>query len=75
MYKTDAEKICDVEVESECLLADYSNTYCRSIPLAKDPEDFEVVVEYSYIVNNTSPEPQTVEKVVWNFNGNNNDLT
>ena len=57
------------------MLADYSNTDYLSIPPAGDIEDFEVVVECSYIVTTTSIKPQTVEKLVRNFNGNDNDMT
>ena len=64
VYEIDVENICDVEVEAECVLADDSNTDCCSIPPAENIEDCEVVVKYSYIVTNTSPKPQTVDKVV-----------
>ena len=73
-YEFDVEKICDVEVEIECVLADGSNIDCRSIPAAEDLEDCEVLVEYSYIVSNTSPTPQTVDEFVRNFNGNDQSL-
>ena len=75
VYEIDVEKICDVEVEAECLLADDINNDCRLIPPVEYPEDCEVVVEYSYTVTNTSPKHQTVDKVVWNFNGDDNDMT
>ena len=47
MYKFDVEKICDVVVETECVLADDSNTYCCLIPSSEETEDCEVVLEYS----------------------------
>ena len=56
------------------MLADGSNIECRSIPAAEDLEDCEVLVEYSYIVSNTSPTPQTVDELVRNFNGNDQSL-
>ena len=34
VYEIDVENIFDVEVESECVLAYYINTDCRSIPPA-----------------------------------------
>ena len=57
------------------MLADDSNTDCCLIPPAKDPEDCEVVVEYNYIVTITILKPQNIDKVVRNFNGNDDDLT
>ena len=47
VYKFDVEKICDVGVETECVLADDSNTYCCLIPSSEETEDCEVVLEYS----------------------------
>ena len=46
-YEFDVEKICDAEVETECVFADNSNTDCCSIPSAEDPKYCEVVVENS----------------------------
>ena len=37
MYEFDVEKICEVEVETECALEDGSNTDCHSIPPAEYP--------------------------------------
>ena len=50
------------------MLADGSNNDWCSIPAVEDMEDCYYVVEYSYIVTNTSPTPQTVRKLVQNFN-------
>ena len=75
VYEIDVKKICDVEVEAECVLAYDINTDCSLIPPSEETEECEVVVEYSYIVTNTIPKYQTVDKVMWNFNVNNNDLT
>ena len=57
MYEFHVENICDVEVETECVLADGSNSDCSSIQPDEEPEDCEVVLEYSYIVTNTRPNP------------------
>ena len=68
------DEFYDVEVDMQCVLADGSNTDYPSIPPDEDMEDCDVAVEYSYIVTNTSPNPQTVKKLVQNFNGNDKDL-
>ena len=75
VYEFYVEKICDVEVETECVLEDGSSTDCHSISSYEEPEDCEFVLEYSYIVTNTSPNLQTVDKLVRNFNVNDDDLT
>ena len=75
VHEFDVENIFDVEVETEYVLADDSNNDCHSIPPAEEPEDYEVVVEYSHIVTNIIQKPQTVDKLVPNFNGNDNDIT
>ena len=64
VYEIDVEKICGVKCVAECVLAEYSNIEFRPIPPDEEPEDWEVVVKYSYIVTNTSPKPQNVGKVV-----------
>ena len=56
------------------MLVDGSNTDCSLIPPYEDMEDCDFVVEYSYIVSNTRPTPQTVYKLVCNINGNDKDL-
>ena len=63
-YAFVVEKICDVEVEIEYVLEDGSNNDWCSIPAAEYLEDCDVAVEYSYIVTNTSPIPQIVEKCI-----------
>ena len=77
VYEFDGDKVCNVEVETECVFSDDSNNYCRSIPLDEDPEDCGLWVygRHSYIVINASPTPHTVDKLVRNFNGNYNDMT
>ena len=57
-----------------CVLEYGINYYYRLIPPAEDLEDSGVVVEFSYILRNTRPAPQTVEKLMWAFNGNDKDM-
>ena len=57
------------------MLADDIHTDCSLISPSEEPKDCGVVVEYSYIVTNNIPKPQTITKVVRNFNGDDNDLT
>ena len=75
MYKIDAENICDVRVEAECVLEDDINTNFHLITPAEDPEYCDIEVKFFYIVTHTGPKPQTFDKMVWNFNGNDNYLT
>ena len=56
-YEFVVERICIVEVEIKCVLADVINTDCRLISPAEDLEYLDVAVEYSYIVTNISPTP------------------
>ena len=63
MYEFHVENICDVEVETECVLADGSNSDCSQIQPDEEPEYCEVVLEYSYIVTNTRPNPQNIDKI------------
>ena len=60
VYDFDVDNICDVEVDTECVFVDGSNTYYHLIPPSEEPEGCEVVVEYSCIVTNTRPKPHTV---------------
>ena len=47
VYGFDIENIFDVQIETECLLEDDSNTDCRSTQPDEDPEYCNIVVEYS----------------------------